>query len=289
MSKSKKKRRKSRASAAFEWLIFRAARYYRRLTVRQLYYVMVSRFSCPPTKNFYNRMDYHLTKLRRLNNRLDAKFRDPTRHFIAAPFAYRKLELWVEKGSIRNFIDDLAEKYRLSIQVLRGFASKSMYSKAIKRAAKRGVEKILYIGDFDPSGLLIDRIAEREMKIKVKRIALTMEQIKRLKPPSNPVNMKDSRAKDYKAKYGDRCWEIESVRPRTLHRLIEQQLKMNLPRQYLAEAMTREKARKTTRKITNKLKQAIEKEALQMLKNKTPQETIIKQLTKKYKPKQKET
>ena len=69
---------------------------------------------------------------------LHAKFIDPTRHFVRAPRPYPEIELWVEKDSIRNFFGNLAARYRLSIQVLRGFASLSMYRKALLRAA--GIE-----------------------------------------------------------------------------------------------------------------------------------------------------
>ncbi|MGD0029662.1 MAG: hypothetical protein ABSC91_12070 [Candidatus Bathyarchaeia archaeon] len=81
----------------------------------------------------------------------------------------------------------------------------SMYRKALERARKRGVTLVLCIGDFDPSGLLIETVAQQEMDhktgIRFVRLALTMEQIKRFKSPSRPVNMKDSRAKEYIEKY----------------------------------------------------------------------------------------
>ena len=70
-----------------------------------------------------------------------------------------------------------------------------MYRKALERATKRGVTTILYIGDFDPSGLLIEEVAEGEMNQKIGirflRLALTLDQIKYFKPPSRSVNIKD--------------------------------------------------------------------------------------------------
>jgi len=128
---------KGRASALLEWRILETARHYVRLTVRQLYYIIISKYGYTPSRNFYKVLDYHLTKMRRMNRDLHAKFIDPTRHFIPAPRPYPEIELWVEKDSIRNFLDDLAAKYRLSIQVLRGFASLSMFRKALLRASKR--------------------------------------------------------------------------------------------------------------------------------------------------------
>jgi len=227
-------------------------------------------------------LDYHLTKMRRINKGLHAKFVDPTRHFIRAPRPYPEIELWVEKDSIRNFLNDLAAKYRLSIQVLKGFASLSMYRKALLRAAERGVKRILYIGDFDPSGLLIEKVAEKEMSIEVVRIALTFEQIKRFKPPSLSVNMRDSRAKDYVSIYGDRCWELEALRPRTLFRLIEVKLRENVPAEFLVEAEARERAAKVARPVTERMRRVVEKEVRRLLEAGVSEEQILSDLASKY-------
>ena len=273
---------KGRASILLEWRILKTTRHYKRLTVRQLYYILVSKHQYPPTRKFYKRLDYHLTKMRRLNPKLHAKFIDPTRHFIPAPLPYPRIELWVEKDSIRNFLGRLAMKYRLSVQVMRGFASLSMYRKALKRAAKRKVKKILYIGDFDPSGLLIDKVAEREMDIEIKRIALTWEQVKRLRPPSRPVNRKDSRAKDYIAKYGDRCWEVEALRPRTFFKLVEKKLRESVPPEHLVKAEAKERAAKIARPVTEKLRRRIEREVFRLLETDMSKEEILAQLASKY-------
>ena len=273
---------KGRASILLEWRILNTAKHYTRLTVRQLYYILISKFQYPADRKFYKRLDYHLTKMRRLNPKLHAKFTDPTRHFIPAPLPYPRIELWVEKDSIRNFLNTLATKYRLSIQVLRGFASLSMYRKALKRVAKKNVQKILYIGDFDPSGLLIEKVAEKEMDIEIKRIALTLEQVKRFRPPSRPVNRKDSRAKDYVARYGNRCWEVEALRPRTLFRQVEKKLRENVPPEHLVEAEARERAAKIARPVTEKLRKAIEREVLRLLEAGAPEEEILKQLASKH-------
>ena len=129
---------------------------------------------------------------------------------------------------------------------------------------------VVYCGDFDPSGNLIEAIAAEEMDhkraITFHRLAITMEQIKRLRPPSRPVNVKDSRAKEYIEKYGDRCWEVESIRPRTLYRLIEKGLRENVPKEFLEAAEARERAVRVARPITERLRKLIEREALRYLK-----------------------
>jgi len=259
---------------------------YTHLTVRQLYYILISRFKYPATRAFYKRLDRYLTKIRRVNPEVHKKFIDPTRQFVIPPLPYPRIEIWVEKDSIRNFIGRLATKYRLGIQVLRGFASLSMYRRALERARRRGITMVLYIGDFDPSGLLIEIVAQDEMDhkraITFHRIAITMEQIKRLRPPSRPVNVKDSRAKEYIEKYGDRCWEVESIRPRTLYRLIEKGLRENVPKEFLEAAEARERAVRVARPITERLRKLIEREALRLLEEGVSTEEIVKRLSAKY-------
>lgn len=277
---------KGRGNVLLVWRILQTVKGYSLLTVRQLYYILISRFKYPATRAFYKRLDRYLSKIRRLNPEVHKKFIDPTRQFVIPPLPYARIEIWVEKDSIRNFIAKLAAKYRLGIQVLRGFASLSMYRKALERARKRGVTMVLYIGDFDPSGLLIETVAQGEMDhktgIRFARLALTMQQIKRFRPPSRPVNPKDSRAKEYIAKYGDRCWEVEAIRPRTLYRLIEKGLKENVPPEFLAEAEAREKAARLARPVTERLRKTIEREVLRLLEAGVPEEEILRRISKKY-------
>jgi len=279
---------KGRSNVVLVWRILKTVKGYSHLTVRQLFYILVSRFSkdYPATRAFYKSLDRYLAKIRRVNPEVHEKFIDPTRQFVIPPLRYPRIELWVEKDSIRNFIGKLAVKYRLGIQVLRGFASLSMYRRALERARKRGVTMVLYIGDWDPSGLLIEKVAQGEMDheigIKFVRLAITMEQIKRFRPPSRPVNIKDSRAKEYIEKYGDRCWEVEAIRPRTLLKLIEKGLRENVPPKFLVEAEARERAARVARPVTEKLRKAIEREVLRLLAEGVPEEEILATLSEKY-------
>lgn len=277
---------KGHNSLLLEWRILKTSKGYSRLTVRQLYYILCSRFRYPATRNFYKRLNYHLTKMRRLDPKLNLKFIDPTRPFAIPPLPYHKIEIWCEKYSIRTFITKLAVKYRLGIQVLRGFASLSMYRRALARARKRGVTLILYIGDFDPSGLLIEKVAQEEMNhklaIKFVRLAITLEQAKHYIVPSRPINWRDSRAKEYAKKYGDRTYEFEALRPRTALKLIEEGLKANVPPEFLVETEARERAAKIARPVTEKLRRAIEREVLRLLELGIPEGEILARVSEKY-------
>jgi hypothetical protein len=277
---------KGKLNLLLVWRILQVVKGYTRLTVRQLYYILLSRFRYPADRAFYKRMDRYLCKIRRANPEVHMKFIDPTRQFVIPLLPYPRMEIWVEKDAVRNFIATLAAKYRLSIQVLRGFASLSMYRKALERARKRGATNVLYIGDFDPSGLLIETVAQEEMDhktgISFHRLAITMEQIRRFKPPSRPVNMKDSRAKAYIEKYGDRVWDVEAIRPRTLYRLIELGLREAVPPEFLAQAETRERASHLARPVTERLRRTIERRVSSLLEAGVPEEEILSRISAEY-------
>ena len=196
---------KGKASKLLEFRILRVAKEYRLLTVRQFYYIIISSFpEYQPGKQFYKRFIYHLKKVRQRESSLHVKIIDNTReHIMPSPIDYPKVELWVEKDAIRMMAQDEANRYRVSIQVLRGFGSLSMYRKALERAKSRGVKKILYLGDWDPSGIQIEKVAAKIMRgIKIKRIAITKEQAQQYELPAIKVNSRDSRANSFLKKNG---------------------------------------------------------------------------------------
>ena len=56
--------------------------------------------------------------------------------------------------------------------------------------------------------------------IKLKRLALNMDQIEHYHPPPNPAKSTDSRFADYQAKFGDESWELDALEPAVLVGLI---------------------------------------------------------------------
>ena len=86
---------------------------------------------------------------------------------------------------------------------------------------------VLYLGDHDPSGEdmvrdIADRLREFGVpNLNVRKIALTMEQIRRLRPPPNPAKITDSRAAAYIEQHGESSWELDALPPRELNRLVD--------------------------------------------------------------------
>lgn len=63
-----------------------------------------------------------------------------------------------------------------------------------------------------------DEVRER---LRVERIALSMEQVEEYAPPPNPAKVTDSRFRSYRAEYGDESWELDALDPAVLAELVE--------------------------------------------------------------------
>jgi hypothetical protein len=121
--------------------------------------------------------------------------------------------------------------------------------------AEQGKEcSIIYLGDFDPSGLdmgrdIRDRLTMFRADIVIDRIALTKKQIEEYNPPPNFVKIdpdtgafKDTRAKNYVAQYGMESWELDALRPETLDALITEAIKTRLDRKKYNKAVKKQEA-----------------------------------------------
>jgi hypothetical protein len=111
----------------------------------------------------------------------------------------RRLELWVESDSIASFIHDSIYRLGVPLYVCRGQASRTYIRAAVDDARQDGKPvDILYVGDFDPSGLaidrsLIDRYSEfgQDVDVQLARIALTADQILEHQLEGNPAKRGD--------------------------------------------------------------------------------------------------
>lgn len=61
-----------------------------------------------------------------------------------------------------------------------------------------------------------------DKKVEVRPIGLTMSQIKKFSPPPNPAKIRDPRAKWYIEEFGKVSWEVDALNPKTLHKLVRE-------------------------------------------------------------------
>jgi hypothetical protein len=89
---------------------------------------------------------------------------------------------------------------------------------------------VLYFGDFDPSGVDIERdLSERLGKykagdFKVLRVALTNEQIIKYDLPPMPVKSSDARSEGFLETYGNKSVELDALDPNTLKFMVAQSI-----------------------------------------------------------------
>lgn len=233
-----------------------------RLTLRQLYYQLVIENAIPNQVSEYQKLSVLLKEGRMAGivdwDAIEDRLRSPSRPSFwddaaaaleAITEQHRKdrqlgqntyIEVWVEKDALSGVLKRVTQPYGVPIVVNRGYSSASAMHDAYYRfrsAARREQNIIvLYLGDFDPSGLdmvrdIKSRIDEfingamMEVDFNIKPIALTAAQIKKYNPPKNPAKMKDPRAPEYVAEHGYNSWEVDALPPEVLHKLLEDNIK----------------------------------------------------------------
>lgn len=220
------------------------------LTLRQLYYQLVSRDVIPNNDKEYAKLS-NILKNGRMAGIVDWSSIEDRVRVPKLPYWVkdvkdaikdtiqqyrldrmkgqdRKVEIWVEKDALSNVLYRVSKKYHIRLMVNRGYSSVSAMYDAYNRLNTGDV--ILYFGDHDPSGMdmirdVRERLQEFGIEVEVQPIALTMEQIREFNPPPNPAKITDPRAKWYIEKYGKTSWELDALPPRELIRLAENAVK----------------------------------------------------------------
>lgn len=258
------------------------------MTLRQLYYQLVSRDVVPNKDTEYSKLSNLLKEGRMAGivdwNAIEDRLRKPSK-----PSAFDSpadvmdavinqyqlprmdgqpvyLEVWVEKDALSGVLKRVTEKYHINIMVNRGYSSASAMYDAFMRFVNNGAYeerpvKVIYLGDFDPSGLdMIRDIDKRinefkdgyndgtmveDMDFEVLPIALTKEQIRQYDPPPNPAKLTDTRAKDFIAQHGRYSWEVDALRPDVLNKLLTDAILDEIDEDKYQEVVDREAADRT--------------------------------------------
>lgn len=227
-----------------------------RLSLRQLYYQLVSRGVIPNNATEYDkikntvsggrmcgRIDWDAIEDRTRVPHTPGSFKDIPQVIQAAKDCYRldrqagqplHLELSVEKDAVSQIVAPIADKYGITLMINRGYPSKTALYNASKRYIRQDKECIIiYGGDLDPSGAdmdrnIVDSLKEMHADVKVERVALLPTQTTNLIPC--PVKDTDSRAVEFKKQYGNNGWEVDALPPETLAYLFEKAIisKMNM-------------------------------------------------------------
>lgn len=224
------------------------------LTLRQVYYRLVA-IGLKNAQNVYKNLSKKLSDLREqglvLWDRIvdlkrqpekTSSWTSPQKFFETVSQAYKRnlqqeqlkyIEVWCEKAiAIRQIVD----KYDVSLLAGGGYRSSS----ALYDAAERFKEQhkpivILYLGDFDPSGLDIERDIETRMRevfdiqVDVQRVLLTFQDVTDYELLPNPVKPKDTRTSQYVKKYSfENAYELDALPPGILAEKLEEAICRNI-------------------------------------------------------------
>lgn len=224
-----------------------------RLTARQLYYQLVLRNLIPNVSAEYKKLTALLTDARYAGlvdwDAIEDRGRVPEQAsewpniaslVKSALRSYRLprwdkqdayVELWVEKQALAGILWPLAHEFHVTLMVNKGYSSASaMYAAAQRiRTADCLQSIVLYLGDHDPSGedMVRDirtRLSEFGAEVDVRKIALTIQQVRKYNLPPNPAKMTDSRSSKYCTKFGNESWEVDALPPDVLAQFIRSEI-----------------------------------------------------------------
>lgn len=215
------------------------------MTLRQLYYRLVSEQAIPNDQSAYNVLSRKIAQARR-----DGAFPDlidrgreihvascwsspaDALHALADQYRVDRTEgqeasvfLGVEKAGLVRLMQSWFGEYGTPVLALGGYASQSYVEQIRRDVARRDRPAVLlYAGDFDPSGEDIDRdlIERTGCWAETRRVALSPEQIIEHQLPVNPGKVGDSRARAFTERHGALVQvEVDALDPGTLRGLFE--------------------------------------------------------------------
>jgi hypothetical protein len=244
------------------------------MTVRQMFYALVSSGVVDKTEKDYKRVCYHLLRLRRIGVVPYTFIADNTR-WMRKPTtyngirevleitkrAYRRVlwadqdayvEVWVEKDALAGVLYGITSKWDVPLMVTRGFPSDSFLYEAaetLKGQASRKSAYVYYFGDHDPSGSDIAKSTERKLKefgatFKFEVVAVLPWQIAEYNLPMRPTK-KSSHSKSWKGG----SVELDAIPVKVLREMCEWCISMHIDEEVLDRTMTIEKAERETMEL----------------------------------------
>jgi hypothetical protein len=243
------------------------------MTVRQVFYQLVSRRAIEKTEAEYNRtVGRLLTDMRRAGEVPFDWIADNTR-WMRKPKSYSSLadmltqqqrfyrralwddqnayvEIWLEKDALAGVLFEETEPWDVPLMVTRGYPSISYLHQAAMAIRLRGKPAHLYyFGDHDPSGRDITRATEKGLRefapdadIRFERVAVTEQQIRDLRLPTRPTKKTDSRSKGF---HGESV-EVDAIPAATLRALARRSIECHIDRAALEGTRQVENAERET-------------------------------------------
>lgn len=225
------------------------------MTVRQLYYQLVSRGVIPNSQKSYKRVvsftgdarkagliDWDAIEARTRGVKKSPTWSGPASILRAAAGQYARdwwrgqgmrMEVWIEKDALAGIFDQACRRHQIPLMSCRGYTSLTEMKGVAERIAETRREHgawthIFHFGDHDPSGMDMSRDIGDRIRLfggstfHFTRVCLNMDQIEEFNPPPFWAKEKDSRSPKYIKEFGRDSWELDAMPPRELSRLVDE-------------------------------------------------------------------
>jgi len=210
----------------------------RPMTVRQIYYQLVSRHVIENNRGQYQAVSNAVVRARKngvipwewVEDRLRrprpvSMWRDLGEFAQSVKTAYRRdvwqaqagyLEVWLEKDALSGLFEPVLNEYGVTLNVGRGYDGWDSIHNASVRYGEAPMVSVLYFGDFDPSGedmvrSLRERLRFFGCEAEIVKCALTADDVERYELPPDFTKATDSRRASFVERYGDVAVELDAL------------------------------------------------------------------------------
>jgi hypothetical protein len=238
------------------------------VTLRGVFYRVVSTGAIPKTEKAYDLVKRELLKLRRDGTVPYADITDGSRWTFKpetwtsvdqmledASESYRRalwhdqpvhVEILSEKDAITGAISGVCDEWDVPLGIVRGYSSETFVwqtARELERQIDAGKHCYLYqLGDHDPSGVdawraFQERITEfldhwycsPDVRVTFERLAVTPEQIDSMGLLTRPTKSSDTRSANF---HGESV-EVDAIPANTLRRIVRDAIEQHIPREAL--------------------------------------------------------
>ena len=166
-------------------------------------------------------------------------------------FVPEYVEVWAESRSIASVIERTCRELAVSLYPSGGFTSESFAYEAATGiqneidSSGKTIANVIYIGDYDPAGVLIDPDIEAKLRmhlddgldLRMQRIAINEEQIAAYDLPTKPRKLTDKRSLEIPY-----AVEAEAMPAPELRTLLRESIERYMPRVMLEHVQVAERA-----------------------------------------------
>ena len=241
--------------------IYAVAETDRPVSIRHIFYRMVTQDLVEKSDKGYQQLQKATVDMRDGGARPYAWIEDSSRHAYwntgyaglgeyaeAAASIYRRdywestntlVEVWCESRSLAGVLGQVCREYVVPLFPSGGFASLSFLYQAAAhiQESERAHAVVLYVGDYDQAGVLIDKSIEERLRtflaswggeLTFHRLAVNDDQIDRMGLPTRPPKGSDTRSPEV-----TRAVEAEAIPAPTMRGMVSTALQELIPEQVL--------------------------------------------------------